>query len=195
MAADASAAVAAAGRSATRRRRVLPAVCVWQQSGHAGLAALISGDSLAVADSAAAATAAAFSRRWFHGGRRGAGGGSGQQLEPGDIDLGDDAGAFIIVVIAVIVVAAAVFWHAFYAIGASAPTFCRAADRWRCRHLATAARQREGRTRLAGDGRASHAMAAGSALVLFWAFGGLIEFMAPGATTVGQACGTTAAVR
>lgn len=118
-----------------------------------------------------------------------AGGGGGSSGGSGgfDLDLGDDAGAFIILVIGAIVVAAAVFGVAFYAVY-SAPTFfaellidggvgtwiykrvnVRDEPDW----LGTAVR------------RSIWPMLA--TLVLFWLFGGLIEYLAPHATTIGQA--------
>ncbi len=148
------------------------------------------GDSLAVADGGGTGDAGGILSGSSSGGS-GAGGGSGGSWSLGDIDLGDDAGAFIIVVIAVVVAAAAVFGIAFYAVY-SAPTFFAellidgGVGTWLYRRanvkdepdwLTTAVR----RTLLP----------AAAALVLFWAFGGLIEFMAPGATTVGQALQVT----
>lgn len=150
-------------------------------------------DSLSVADSAAASDGGGLlgGGSGGSGGGGSSGGGSGSSWSLGDIDLGDDAGAFIIVVIAVIVVAAAVFGIAFYAVY-SAPTFFAellidgGVGTWLYKRanvkdepdwLSTAVR------------RTLWPVAA--ALVLFWAFGGLIEFMAPGATTVGQALQTT----
>ena len=125
------------------------------------------------------------------GGGGSSGGGSSSSWSLGDIDLGDDAGAFIIVVIAVIVVAAAVFGIAFYAVY-SAPTFFAellidgGVGTW----LYKRANVKDDPDWLATAVRRTLWPAA-AALVLFWAFGGLIEFMAPGATTVGQALRTT----
>jgi len=143
-------------------------------------------------DSLAAADGGSDGGGLLSGGAGGSGGSSGSgssggSWSLGDIDLGDDAGAFIIVVIAVIVVAAAVFGIVFYAVY-SAPTFFAellidgGVGTWLYKRanvkdepdwLGTAVR------------RTLWPVAA--ALALFWAFGGLIEFMAPGATTVGQA--------
>lgn len=150
-------------------------------------------ESLAAADGAGAGGDGGGLLGGGSGGSGGTGGsgGSGSSWGLGDIDLGDDAGAFIIVVIAVIVVAAAVFGIAFYAVY-SAPTFFAellidgGVGTWLYKRakvsdepdwLGTAVRRT--------------LWPAAAALLLFWLFGGLIEFMAPGASTVGQALQAT----
>ncbi len=122
------------------------------------------------------------------GGSGGGGGGGGGKGGGFDFDLGDgDAGAFIVLLVAAAVAALVVFGLAFYFVY-SAPTFFaellidggvgtwlyrRIGARDHANWLATAAR---------GSGRFVAA-----ALLMFGGLGWLVDYLAPGAATIGEA--------